>query len=221
MVIHMVRRAPLLALLLFAATALGGGGEPSQAVSVPVILDGVRHLTPEEFNAMYAELRRGPEPLGYILLRDEPDRLYVFTSASRMREYLSARGIRPPAIPGPTKPTPQPAASTATNSERSVSAMSICYIDGYASTFYEHVQCDGASLSYGPTGSEPDLRSWGFNDRISSLTCSSHPWVDWCTMWEHVFYDGAWISFQSNQAVGSFDGMGWNDRASSLLIQGN
>jgi hypothetical protein len=77
-------------------------------------------------------------------------------------------------------------------------------------TIYEHINYQGKSDTFG-VGDVPDLRSYGWNDCLSSIRVHGHSVI----LFEHINFQGrsTFVNFDKPQMDS-----GWNDIVSSLKV---
>ncbi len=184
-------------------------------VSVPVILDGVRH-EPDSFNHMIGRFASQKINLRYLLTPEAVKQgvIYVFTSEQKEREFLRKHGLplhepptRNPPVPRSSRGVLQPAGAT--------QAINVF--------FWQDIN-QGGDILVTVTGDQyPDLRQEpcggcsppNWNDQISSV------WVPGGAAawnWEHINYQGARLTITGALYISDLRPYGWNDIISSIKI---
>jgi hypothetical protein len=175
-------------------------------VFVPVILDGIRY-EPEEFNRINSVLFSNGVDLIYNI-NSVDGILYAFTTVEGYNEYIIRRGL-PSYLKLDDNRQPMNELRMVNNSQTAYAA-----VYPYLGKFYEHINYLGAYLSMALDTVVPDLRTYNFNDRISSLSTFEY---SYSYLYQDINYGGSVLIHDGMKGpIPSLVPYGWNDRISSI-----
>lgn len=210
-------KAPVLALAIALSLAASsdvngsqsqtGSGIPSQNgtarvwnVQVAVVLEGVR-FEAAAFNA-----------LGYTgtlhIFDTGGDTIYAFRSVDGVKKFADSQRNR---ASKPVGALMAPAMSHGCSGH--LDALQARYYDGYS--------CDAQMFTSGAGNAVPNLHSFGYCDRLSSIACATDStWTVNCVVWEHIDYGGSSVWYSPGGWRNDFRVIGFDNMVSSFIHYG-